>query len=116
MDTKKFLFTVIKVYILLPRPISSQPLNSHVCTAREDYPAYPPAHPKFDGLVFVDKHTQPSENPCMGDLMSEYYGNITPEIAIRNIVGPFQTGDLHAALYDYGTRYCPRDPDTIAHY
>jgi hypothetical protein len=44
------------------------------------------------GLVFIDKHTQPSDNPCMGDLMTKYYGRFTPEITIRNILGPFQSG------------------------
>ena len=58
-------------------------------------------HTYWPTLPFVDKHTQPSSNPCMNDLLSKYYGNITPEILIRNITAQHQTGDMHAAVYDF---------------
>jgi len=35
-------------------------------------------------------------------MMTQFYGNYTAEVTIRSIVGPFQTGDLHAAVYDFG--------------
>ena len=73
----------------------------------------------------MDKHVQPSGDPCLGSKISEYYGNLNPVDTIANIVGPFQTGvhacscqfstpfhslspvtripgDLHAAVYDFG--------------
>ncbi len=43
--------------------------------------------------MFVDPHTQPSDNPCMTTLLQAAYGRFTPEITIRNIVGPLQSGE-----------------------
>ena len=59
-----------------------------------DFPAYPPAHDLMDGVVFVDKHTQPSNDPCLNDLLKMYYGNIDPLVTLRNITAVFQTGDM----------------------
>ena len=66
-----------------------------------DFPAYPPAHDLMDGVVFVDKHTQPSNDPCLNDLLKMYYGNIDPLVTLRNITAVFQTGDMHVAIYDF---------------
>eukprot|EP00056_Hartaetosiga_gracilis_P014210 m.239995 g.239995 ORF g.239995 m.239995 type:complete len:436 (+) comp14353_c0_seq1:60-1367(+) len=68
----------------------------------KNYPAYPPYHPLFDGLVFVNKHVQPSKHMCMGSLMSKYYGSINAENTIRQVLGYTQSGDVHAAFYEYG--------------
>jgi hypothetical protein len=65
-----------------------------------NYPAYP-NHPLMPGLVWVDKHVQPSNDPCMTNLLKQNYGRITPEIIIRQIVSRFQTGNMHIAIYDY---------------
>ncbi len=35
--------------------------------------------------------------------MQEYYGSYDAVTTIRNIVGPFQTGDLHAAFMEFGS-------------
>lgn len=67
-----------------------------------NYPAYLPAHPLLEGVVYVDKHRQPSNDPCLGSLVQQYYGSLNANNVIRNIVGPFQTGDLHAAFYSFG--------------
>eukprot|EP00042_Codosiga_hollandica_P049930 m.587845 g.587845 ORF g.587845 m.587845 type:complete len:423 (+) comp57990_c1_seq2:175-1443(+) len=67
-----------------------------------NFPAYPPAHPLFEGLVFVDKNVQPSTDPCLGSLLTEYYGALSPLNTIQNIISTFQTGDLHAAVFDFG--------------
>lgn len=58
-------------------------------------------HPYFPDVVYVDKHTQPSSDPCMPSLLSQYYGNLNISNAIA-VVSLFQTGDLHAAFYDHG--------------
>jgi len=58
-------------------------------------------HPYLEGAVYIDKHVQPSYDPCLGSKMVEYYGQLNGETIIRNIVGPFQTGDLHAAVYEF---------------
>jgi len=53
------------------------------------------------GLVYIDKHVQPSHNLCFSSLMEKYYGNYTPEITKTYIVPIEQTGDMHIAIYDY---------------
>lgn len=37
-----------------------------------DFPAYPPYHDLYDGLLFYDKHEQPSHNLCLNTLLKEY--------------------------------------------
>jgi hypothetical protein len=67
------------------------------------FPAYAPPspqHPLFDDLVYIDKHGQPNSDPCMASLLSEYYGSIDPLNSI-NLMGQFETGDLHSAVYDF---------------
>lgn len=58
----------------------------------QNFPAYPPVHPQLDGVVFVDKHVQPSQHPCLGSLMQKYYGQYTPELTIRNITAVHASG------------------------
>jgi hypothetical protein len=66
-----------------------------------NYPAYPPYHPRFDGLVFVDKHKQPSHHMCLGSLLKQYYGKIAPALTARDITAVHQTGDMHIMIMDY---------------
>jgi predicted Zn-dependent protease with MMP-like domain len=66
-----------------------------------NYPYYAETHPQLDGVVFIDKHSQPSTDPCMGSIMQDYYGRYNPA-AIINLISLFQTGDLQAAIYDFG--------------
>eukprot|EP00730_Choanoeca_flexa_P019016 TRINITY_DN9276_c0_g1_i1.p1 TRINITY_DN9276_c0_g1~~TRINITY_DN9276_c0_g1_i1.p1 ORF type:complete len:439 (+),score=94.98 TRINITY_DN9276_c0_g1_i1:33-1349(+) len=66
-----------------------------------NFPAYPPAHPAFEGLVFINKHVQPSQDPCMGSLMTKYYGHLDAETTIRYVLGNTQSGDMHATFYDF---------------
>ena len=51
--------------------------------------------------MFVDPHSQPSDNPCMGSLLQQYYGHFTPELTIRNILGPLQSGVLLLLIHNY---------------
>mmetsp|Transcript_26735 Transcript_26735/g.92879 ORF Transcript_26735/g.92879 Transcript_26735/m.92879 type:complete len:371 (-) Transcript_26735:219-1331(-) len=67
----------------------------------KNFPAYPPYHNLSAGLVFFDKHTQPDNNACMGDLLGQYYGDIDPLNTLQRITSVFQTGDMHIAIYDY---------------
>jgi hypothetical protein len=60
-----------------------------------------PEHPLFEDLVYIDKHDQPSTDPCMASLLQQNYGHIDPLNTI-SLIGQFQTGDLHAAVYDFG--------------
>jgi len=75
-------------------------------TVYDDYnfPEYP-GHPKFKGLVYLDKHVQPSHNQCLGSLLQKYYGQITPENTIQYITSLHQTGDMHIAIYDFANKY-----------
>jgi len=60
-----------------------------------------PEHPLLNDLVYIDKHVQPSGDPCMAQLLQQNYGNIDALNTI-NLISLFQTGDLHAAVYDFG--------------
>jgi len=60
-----------------------------------------PEHPLMDDVVYIDKHVQPSGDPCMAQLLEQNYGHINATNTI-NLISLFQTGDLHAAVYDFG--------------
>jgi hypothetical protein len=60
-----------------------------------------PQHPMFPGIVYWDKHSQPTESYCFPDLFAEYYGSISAEVLATKIAPMAQTGDLHAAIFDY---------------
>uniref|UniRef100_A0A6B2L4U1 Acid ceramidase N-terminal domain-containing protein n=1 Tax=Arcella intermedia TaxID=1963864 RepID=A0A6B2L4U1_9EUKA len=65
-----------------------------------NYPVYE-GHPKMKNLVYVNKHKQPSKEPCLGEALQEGYGSIDAEYLIRYVAAPHQTGDSHAAVYDF---------------
>ncbi len=68
------------------------------------FPGYaPPAeqHPLMPSLVYIDKHTQPSGDWCMAHVLKEKYGALNAASAIE-LMSRFQTGDIHAAMYDLG--------------
>ena len=60
-----------------------------------------PNHPQMDGLVYIDKHVQPSSDPCFPSLLEYYYGNIDPFVTRQNITAQFQTGWTQVAIYDF---------------
>jgi len=66
-----------------------------------NFPVYPPAHPQMEGVVFVDKHVQPSHDPCLGSLMQQYYGSLDVTNTIQYITAQLQTGDMHIGVYDF---------------
>ena len=68
------------------------------------FPGYaPPAqqHPLMASVVYIDKHTQPSGDWCMANVLKEKYGSIGAAAAIE-LMSRLQTGDIHAAMYDLG--------------
>eukprot|EP01090_Pellita_catalonica_P004478 TRINITY_DN142_c0_g1_i5.p2 TRINITY_DN142_c0_g1~~TRINITY_DN142_c0_g1_i5.p2 ORF type:complete len:173 (-),score=32.32 TRINITY_DN142_c0_g1_i5:86-604(-) len=67
---------------------------------QENFPVYT-GHPKMKDVVYVDKHKQPSHDPCLGSLLQKYYGEISPEITLRNITAVFGTGNMHIAVMDF---------------
>ena len=58
------------------------------------------AHPQMDGVFYWDKFVQPSYNPCMGQILQDNYGQITPELIYRDIAGLHATGDTQVAVMD----------------
>jgi len=64
-----------------------------------NYPVYP-NHPRRAGLVFVNKHVQPSQDPCLGEYLGANYGKIDYEVLLQ-AAAVHETGDTHAAIYDY---------------
>ena len=66
-----------------------------------NFPAYPPAHDLFDGLVFINKHVQPSSEPCMNDLMHAAYGALSGRAAAQFVAALEQTGDMHVMAVDF---------------
>ena len=65
-----------------------------------NFPSYE-NHDLFESLVFVDKHTQPSADPCLNNLLHKYYGSLDPQVTLQYITAQFQTGDMHIAIYDF---------------
>ncbi len=59
-----------------------------------------PQHPQLIDVVYVDKHVQPSHDPCLGSLLQAAHGSLTPA-ALVAVASQLQTGDTHAAVYDY---------------
>ena len=74
------------------------------------------AHPLLKDVVYWDKHVQPSDNPCLGSLLTDTYGHIDPETIIRNITSMSKTGDTLNLVLDYGANVAyvaysaPEDP------
>lgn len=68
-----------------------------------NFPAYPPAHDLFDSLLFINKHVQPSSEPCMNDLMHALVGAraMSGDALARYVAALEQTGDSHIAVFDF---------------
>jgi hypothetical protein len=74
-----------------------------------------PAHPQLRDVVYLDKHVQPSDDTCMGSVLTKFHGAIDARALVQGeeptflflSVNPFsvaslqQTGDTHAAVYDF---------------
>ena len=58
------------------------------------------SQPQLDGVFFLNKHVQPSDDPCMGNILREQHGQITAETMYRDIVGYQRTGDNKWAVMD----------------
>jgi len=65
-----------------------------------NFPAYK-GHPLLAGAVYIDKHPQPSHDPCLGSLMQKFYGNLDANTIFRSVTALLQTGDTHIAVYDF---------------
>jgi hypothetical protein len=65
------------------------------------------SQPYLEDLIYVDKHAQPSnydpsQTNALYTPLSDFYGKISLDTA-RTVVQYHQTGDLHIAMYDFGS-------------
>lgn len=58
-------------------------------------------HPSLPGIMYWNKHKQPSSSPCLGNLLQNYYGAIDAEKLVMNVAAIGETGDMHAVSFDY---------------
>lgn len=66
-----------------------------------NFPSYP-NHDLYKDLLFVNKHVQPSSEPCMNDAISWLYGKIDALAVFQQITALEQTGDMHIMVMDRG--------------
>lgn len=58
-------------------------------------------HPKIEDIVYNGMDWDcPSYNEVMSQQLTKYYGTITEDNVVKNILPTVQTGDLHSAVYD----------------
>jgi len=60
-----------------------------------------PGHPAVKNMMYVNKHVQPSHDPCLGSLLQKYEGTLTADTLARRVAAVHGTGDLQAAVYDF---------------
>jgi len=69
-------------------------------------PANDSWHAKIDDIVYWAMDWDcPGYNEVMHDQLVKFYGNITAENVIRNVLPAVQTGDTHVAIYDLTNSY-----------
>ena len=68
------------------------------------YPVYQPGHPYIKDVIYVNKHKQPSNDPCLAELLNSTT-NIDSQYLWKYAAAVSQTGDMHAAVYDYQNRF-----------
>ena len=71
-----------------------------MATDDKNYTHYSEAHPQLDGVVYYDKGIQPSDDPCLGAILSESHGNINAETLYSAVPGFHKTGDCQVAVMD----------------
>jgi hypothetical protein len=64
-----------------------------------DSPTWP-GHPSLPNILYVDKHTQPSAQPCLGETLRKYSGTLNRE-NMANVAAIEETGSMHMAIFDF---------------
>mmetsp|Transcript_8941 Transcript_8941/g.11057 ORF Transcript_8941/g.11057 Transcript_8941/m.11057 type:complete len:288 (-) Transcript_8941:56-919(-) len=62
-------------------------------------------HPSISNVVYIDKHKQPSTDPCLGSLLQEHYADLDCVTMLQRVAPLHETGDMHAALFDFAQNY-----------
>eukprot|EP01064_Diplonema_japonicum_P021294 TRINITY_DN30827_c0_g1_i1.p1 TRINITY_DN30827_c0_g1~~TRINITY_DN30827_c0_g1_i1.p1 ORF type:complete len:462 (+),score=116.76 TRINITY_DN30827_c0_g1_i1:60-1388(+) len=58
-----------------------------------------------EGVTYIDKHPQPShDRTTMPGLVNTWYGNLTAVNVVQNFPRFEKSGDVHAAVFDYGNK------------
>jgi hypothetical protein len=58
---------------------------------------------EYKSVAYLDKHPQPTHYPHLfGDLVKDWYGNLTAVNVAQQLPRAMQTGDVHIAVYDLG--------------
>eukprot|EP01027_Heterolobosea_sp_BB2_P000417 GEZU01000586.1.p1 GENE.GEZU01000586.1~~GEZU01000586.1.p1 ORF type:complete len:188 (-),score=76.05 GEZU01000586.1:78-641(-) len=57
-------------------------------------------HPAIDQIVY-----RGVDQTCLADLLEQYHGEVTAPLTIESIIPLVETGNLHAALYDFRNNY-----------
>jgi len=70
----------------------------------EDFPTWQ-GHPTIPDVVYVDKHVQPSTDPCLANVILDGYGTLNATYLFQEAAARLQTGDTHCAVYDYAHRF-----------
>lgn len=70
----------------------------------KNYTDYGPNHPQLDGVFYYDKTIQPTNNACVGQILSANWGNITPATLYREVSGFSYTGDTQMVTFDLQSR------------
>lgn len=60
-----------------------------------------PQHPILPGIMYWDKHEQPTGSWCLSDLLTKYYGAITADILAFAIAPVSMTGNMQSVAFDY---------------
>jgi hypothetical protein len=58
-------------------------------------------HDAYKDLLFINKHVQPSDEPCMNDIVKAAYGALDGRALAQYVAAGEQTGDMHIATYDW---------------
>jgi hypothetical protein len=66
----------------------------------KNYTHYSDAHPQMDGIFFMDQRVQPSDNPCLGSIIKNAHGKITPETLFGDAAGLHETGNAQVIVMD----------------
>lgn len=63
-----------------------------------------PNHNSYGDLLFINKHVQPSTEPCMNDIISKWYGSLDAVTLFQQVTALEQTGNMHIAVYDFSNQ------------
>lgn len=76
--------------------------------ATTPFPGYAPqpqAHPTIPDVVYINKHTQPSTDSCLADVLLANYGSLSAQVVEAQVAAFSQSGNLQAAVYNFDLNF-----------